>query len=304
MSKKREVSSAELDLLLNGGETVDVTEEVQAAEAAKAEAAAVKSEADLLAEHLAKQSAALAKLGEFQLRPLAKELFLAACDNVATNVGSNSMAPEVQKQIQLRAGLMAACGNDLSKVVDLIVEANGNDPREASATIYSTCFAVQKAMNFIVNLRYRRALDPKEDEDLVGTGAVKREDGATFAADPREEQRDPVPGLQPDEYERSADYDPVTPLEDQLVEAYVEVHDYLQLLTEAFGWDPERPMPFLYVMEGDDKFVPITDPIAALDIQQVRAKEARAKRTARQNDALASALAAARKQLKAAAARS
>lgn len=292
MAKKNRLTNS-IDMLLGKGEdTVDVTDELAAMDDLGREANAL--EAHIEAEKAAEtdEERRVREFGEFKLTPLAKALLDRACENVASNMGSNTMDESTQKQIQERAALFASCDNDLSLVVDAIVEALGeSDPRECSSVIYSTSFAVQKASNFIANLWYRRALDPVHDEDLATGGSVKRDDGASFAADRREELREPIIGLGPEK----TDEDPVQ----NVVDAYVEVHDFLQLLTECFGWDPDRSMPFCFVTEDNGAtFRPITDAMQALDISEVKARQSRKRREVRQTQALAAALVARRKLLR------
>lgn len=295
MARKNKLTNT-IDMLLGKGEDmVDVTDQLAAMDD-------LKSEADKLEAHLAEERAnetederRIRQFGEFKLTPLAKQLLDRSCENVASNMGSNTMDESTQKQIQERAALFAACDNNLGSVVDSIVEALGkDDPRECSSVIYSTCFAVQKASNFIANLWYRRALDPNEDQDFATGGSVKRDDGAAFAADQREELREPIIGLGP---EKTTE-DPVQ----NVADAYVEVHDYLQLMTEVFGWDPERPMPYCFVTEDNGAtFTPITDAMQALDISEVKSRQSRKRREVRQTQALAAALFTRRSMLKQAA---
>lgn len=299
--KKKLTNTIEM-LLGKGEDTVDVTDQVRVAEALEAEADKLEASFDETTKRLA----------EFKLTPRATKLLEAACENVSSNMGSNNMEPSAQKQIQERAALFAACDNDLGEVVDTLYGATARDDqasiKEAGSVIYSTCFAVQKAANFVANLWYRRALDPLENEDLAQGGTVVRDDGAAFHADRRQEDRGSIPGLGPDgevltiagssvEHDAAIADDWTDPVQN-VVDAYIELHYYLQLLTEAFGWDPERSMPFGFVMEKDGRFTPITDPIAMLDIMDVRSKEARKKRQVAQTQVLAAALAARRKLLR------
>lgn len=308
MSKKNKLTNT-IDMLLGKGEdTIDVTDERVAMDD-------LKAEADKLEAHLAEVKAnetdeerKVREFGEFKLTLRAKELLDRACENVGSNMGSNTMDEQSQKKIQERAALFAACNNNLADVVDAICEGLATeDPREASSVIYSTCFAVQKAANFIANLWYRRALDPVADQDLggvPGVGTVVRDDGTTFAADRREEQREPPVGLgndDPNAGELDAAYDIRGP-EDLVLEAHTDLHMYLQLVVEVFGWDPERPMPFCYVTEDNGAtFTPVFNAMQALDISEVKSRESRRRREARQTQALAAAIAARRKLLKAAA---
>lgn len=314
MSKKKNVLSNTLDMLLGPNEdTVDVTEQV-------AEHAELRREADALE---ATFDETTRRLAEFKLSPRALKLLDAACVNVASNMGSNAMDEAAQKQIQERAGLFAACDNDLVTVIDTIYDAlvkHADDAagvKSAASTIYSTCFAVQKATNFVANLWYRRALDPVADEDLGGAnrkvdGTVLREDGTVFHADQRAENRGSILGLGPDGEElttvgNATEHDGIggewdDPVQN-VVDAYAELHDYLQLLTEAFGWDAERAMPFLFVMRKDGGFDAVTDAIQALDIMEIKSKQSRAKRQIAQTQALSAAIAARRKVLRQAAKR-
>jgi len=296
MATKKKILNRTLDMILGPGEdTTDVTEQVREHEALGEEITKLEG---VVARDLANETDAerlTREFGEFKLTPLAKALLARACENVASNMGSNTMDDSTQKQIQERAALFAACDNNLASVVDAICDGlAAEDPRECSSVIYSTCFAVQKAANFIANLWYRRALDPVQDEDLASGGSVRRDDGASFPADQREELRDPIIGLGPE----NVDTDPVQ----DAVDAYEEVHTYLQLMTEVFGWDPDRSMPYCFVTEDNGAtFTPITDAMQGLDISEVKSRQARKRREVRQTQALAAALAARRKLLKAAA---
>lgn len=295
-NKTKGVFNKTLDLLSGNKDedTVDVTEELQAMDDLGEEIE--KLEAHVEAEK-AEMSEVDRRLLEFRLTPLAAKLLEAACDNVAQNMGSGVMDKADQHQFQERAQMFAACGNDLTVVIDTVCGVV-EDPREAASIVYSTCYAVQKAANFIGNLWYRRALDPLEDEDLgdrEGRGTVKREDGTSFWADTRQEQREPPYGLGPDD-ESGGDehYNPVL----NTLTAYTELHDYLQLLTEAFGWDPERPMPYAVIMSDDGKFQHVTDAMHALDNMEISSKKSRAKRQVRQTQVMAAAIAARRKILR------
>jgi len=73
-------------------------------------------------------------------------------------------------------------------------------------------------------------------------------------------------------------------------------------MTEAFGWDPDRSMPFCFVTEDNGAtFRPITDAMQALDISEVKSRQSRKRREIRQTQALAAALFARRSALRKAA---
>jgi hypothetical protein len=221
---------------------------------------------------------AQAKSKGFELSALTKALLDASCENVANSNGNGLTDESARKEAKAKADLMSACNNDLRTALVLITETNAYE--DAPSLCYSICFAVQKASNFVANLWLRRAVDPSDGEGL--------------AAHDYRERREPPYGLGGDAPEgveaQKQDYNAV-------LEAHDTLHIYLQLLTEAFGWDPENPMPFMFQQRKDGNFEPIHNGVHALDITQVKAQVARAKRQERRSTGLAAALKGARDQL-------
>ncbi|OYV62955.1 MAG: hypothetical protein B7X03_03610 [Parcubacteria group bacterium 21-58-10] len=240
---------------------VDVTDELRAAEAINVEIAALEADTSTVAAGIAK---AVNALGEIRLSPIAQRLLNDATINVANNkaVGLTGSAKEEALQ---RAALLKAANEDLPTAIDAICRSVPEDTR--GGVIYSLVYAIQKAAVFQGNLMYRRHIDPRADID------------EQLLVDQREAFRAPPYGLGPDP----------DPMADEAFEhgelahttvlrAVEELHIWLQLMTEAFGWDPERPMPYLVVMAKDGGFVQITDALAAFDLTEVRNQERRARR--------------------------
>lgn len=212
------------------------------------------------------------ELAQFPLTKLARKLLDQAMDNVSKSTGSGMTDDIARDKIQSQAALVSACGNDLTTTVQYLSEALEEDPLSIANSVYSICFSVMKAVVFIGNMQYRRALDPRGDYDL------------DKYVDYREEERDPPYGLgrdTPDEFDCKMD------AWSQIETAVDDLRHYLQLLTEAFGWDAERPMPFLNTTDDDGvTFTPIHDVVTAFDITQVKSQASRAKRAAKQSAAM------------------
>lgn len=223
------------------------------------------------------------ELAQFPLTKLARKLLDQAMDNVSKSTGSGMTDDIARDKIQSQAALVSACGNDLTTTVQYLSEALEEDPLSIANSVYSICFSVMKAVVFIGNMQYRRSLDPRGDYDL------------DKYVDYREEERDPPYGLgrdTPDEFDCKMD------AWSQIETAVDDLRHYLQLLTEAFGWDPERPMPFLNTTDDDGvTFTPIHDVITAFDITQVKSQASRAKRAAKQSAAMLNAAKRARAAL-------
>ena len=255
------------------------------------------------------------QLGSFNLTPGAQLLLDRAVDNLSRNTGVGLTDEDAKFDAQQRAAIINASGNDLSVAIIALSEAC-DDPLDAAPIVYSLLFNVLKSAVFIANLDYRNFLDPARDSDLhlyVNYGEVGKSVG--------EDARDPSdPKFNPD-----SRYD-VSPLEGQsgfetrpefllaqMRELYgeVDIHDegdvvaaslrdlryYLQLLSESFGQDPSRPMPFAFVAETNGDFTPITDAQVALDHAEVRRQASRAKKRAKQGAAMSAAAAKAREAL-------
>jgi len=237
-------------------DTVDVTPIDKLAELVEAETSA---------------ETATTKLSDFRLTHVAKALLDRAVVNVSENTGKGLEDPLARDSAETLAGIFEASGHDLSKVIDFTLEAMGDDPKAALNMIYKECYAVQKALNFIGNMTYRRALDLKGDFDLEAF------------VDYREENRSAPYGLEP-----LGDYDvndqAYSGQEDHeiVLAALEEVHIFLQLITEAYGWEPEQMMPYAVVQEKDESFSQIHDLVECLDLMELRFKESRRKRQEKQ----------------------
>lgn len=279
-------------------DTVDVTETVKSAEQLAAEEAALAAQ---VAADAAKVATAGDKLKEFRLTHLAKALLDKATVNVADNTGRGLEDPVARDMAETLAGIFDQCGHDLSKVLDFTMEAMGDDPQAALTFIYKECYAVQKALNFIGNMAYRRALDPKSDFDL------------DKFVDYREEERSAPYGLDPIgtwDDERHADNEGTGEggREDHelIFDALQDLHVLLQLTVESFGWEPvtsdgrDNSMPYMVVQEKDESFRQIHNLEECLDLMEIRYKESRAKRQQKQLDGLRKIQAAARAGLKSA----
>lgn len=268
-----------------GEDTADITESLKALEAA-----------DRLAEHVeanppSHAEVATDKLKEFRLSKVALALLDKALVNVAENTGRGLEDEQAKKQAQLLGGIVAVAEHDLSKAITFIIAAVPVE--QAVGTIYSLCYSVQKAMNFIGNMAYRKALDPASDFDLEQF------------VDYREDEHAAPYGLQPEgeftsndrKYEGQPDHEVV-------FDALEEVHIYLQLITEAFGWDATQPMPYMAVMNKDETFTQVHDLEQCLDAMEIRFKESRRKRQEQRTANLAATLAHAQKALLKASAKS
>lgn len=277
-------------------DTADVTEVIQIAEQLAAEQAAL--EAQIAADAAATKSAG-AKLKDFRLTHLAKALLDKAVVNVGENTGRGLEDPVAKDTAETVAGIFKDCDYDLSQVIDFTLEAMGDDPQAALGFIYKECYAVQKALNFIGNMAYRRALDVKGDFDL------------DKFVDYREEERSAPYGLDPIgtwDDERHADHEGAGGggREDHelIFDALEDLHVLLQLTVESFGWEPvtaegrDNSMPYMVVQEKNESFRQIHNLEECLDLMEIRYKESRAKRQAKQLEGLRKIQAATRAALK------
>ena len=276
-------------------DTVDITEAKKSAEELAAAEAALAAQVEADAQ---KSQTAGEKLGEFRLTHLAKAFLDKACVNVSENTGKGLDDPLAKDTAETIAGIFKDSGHDLSKVIDFTLEAMGDDPQAALGFIYKECYAVQKALNFIGNMAYRRALDPKADFDL------------DKFVDYREEERPAPYGLAPIgtwDDERALDNEGTAENgrtdSSLILNALEDLHILLQLTVESFGWDAENPMPYGAVMEKDETFRQIHGLEECLDIMEVRYKESRRKRAEKNLEGLRMIQAAARAALKKAAAK-
>lgn len=263
---------------------------------------AVANEANRLEEHLADDPAAKASLAleGFELTPGAKSLLDRAVDNLAQNTGANlggDVDPEFRQVVQSRAALLSAAGSDLSVAISCIVDACREDPKAIAGMVYSLAYNALKGAVFFANLDYRRYLDPRGDFDLTPYMKARVEDealGTEFNADQREEQRDPPPGMD-SVFDREIAYfqsiygSAVELTEDVFAAALTDLRTFLSLTAEAFGWDPERPMPFAQIAEPNGSFTPITDAQVALDHAEIKRKEARKRRAVADAERMAAA---------------
>jgi hypothetical protein len=245
-------------------------------------------EADLAADPTA---AAAIALSEYTLTPGARSLLDRAVDNLATNDGAAIEDPEFKQGVKLRAMLLNAAGGDLSVAIACIVDACRDEPKSISGLVYSLCYNTLKQAVFYANLDYRRYLDPRGDFDLTPYEGQRVEDealGHEFAADAREERRAPPLGME-DEIDREWAHfrevygTGVEITEDIFAAALTDLRIYLQLTTEAFGWDAQRPMAFANIAEPNGTFTPITDARQALDHSEVQRKLRRKERAVKDN---------------------
>jgi len=235
---------------------------------------------------------AAARLEVFQMSRVAKTLLDRAMDNLSSNDGKGLEAidPVAAKRVAERAELASLCGGDIPTIIGFICDAI--PVLRAENAIYTFLFSVQKAVNFVGSSWYRRALDPKADFDLEAF------------VDYREEERTAPMGLEPDgEFEQNDRAYPTQEDHEVIFAALEEVHLYLQLLSESFGHDPEQPMPYMMVMEKDEKFTSIYDLQQALDALEIKRKANAAKREVQRAEDMAAVMARARKVLLTAAAR-
>lgn len=271
---------------------VDVTDEL----AAKAE---LEAEISKLAEAVAEDAPptsvvkAVEKLVDLKLGRVAQQLLNSATENVATNraIGLEGSAKD---EALNRATLFKVCDGDLTRVIEAIIGCTGESER--GGVVYSAVYAVQKAACFVANNVYRRELD-RRDDDMEARGEV----ALPMNVDPREDHREPPYGLGPEPSDLELEGGGAT--HETALDGFTELHTYLQLLTEAFGWDPDRPMPYLVTQSKDGHFVQITDAEAALDLMEVRRNESRARAQDRRSKSLKQASQLAMKFIKSAVAK-
>lgn len=265
------------------------------------------------------QMEAAAAAEVYDLTPGARSLLDRAVDSLSSADGASIEDPDFKLAVRNRSALLSASGGDLAVALSCIVQAMSADPRAISGTVYSLCYATLKQAVFYCNLDYRRYLDPRGDFDLTSyrhpnigddynPAVVQEALGLDFSADQREERRDAPPGLD-SELEREWAYfgavygSTVDSTEDVFAASLADLRTYLQLLTEAFGWTPDSPMPYANVMRPDGGFDPITDPMVALDNQELSNKERRKVRQVKQANAMLAAAQIAAARLTAAAKR-
>lgn len=243
-----------------------------------------------LEEEVAKDAAveptAANKLADFRLSHVARALLDKACVNVSENKGTGIEDPVARDTTGVIADLFSIADYDIGNVVNLIITNLGDDPKAALSMSYKACYALQKALNFVGNMAYRRALDPKSDFDLEQF------------VDYREEERSAPYGLDPiGAFDINDAMYEGQPDEDIVFNALEECHILLQLLTEMCGWDPEQPMPYAVIQNKDESFEQIHDLQHCLDLMEIRYKESRARRQQNTLDALRKVQVAARAAL-------
>lgn len=269
---------------------------------------AIGNEINRLEDHLADDPAATAAaaLEGFELTPGARSLLDRAVDNLSQqNANGFDADPEFKQVVAQRAELLSACGSDLNVAIGCLVDACSEDPKAIAGMVYSLCYNALKGAVFFANLDYRRYLDPRGDFDLTPYMKARVEDealGTEFESDARSEQREPPAGIE-SSIDREIAYfssiygSSVVLTEDVFAAALSDLRTFLSLTAEAFGWDPDRPMPFTNIAEANGSFTPITDPQVALDNAELRRKESRRKRAVADAERMAAAAARARAML-------
>lgn len=255
---------------------------------------------------------AAAELEEYNLTPGAKSLLDRALDNLSQNTGAGLEDADARAEVQMRAELIAAAGNDLSVVIEALVDS-AERPQEVGASLYRLSYQIVKSAGFIANMDRQRWLDPRGDFDLYASSYVthvdtrRGEDGN----DPRTtddvgspDKREDIPSA-PDGLATSVDrsYEWLrevygSSIEDEgdvFAAALSDLRLYLQLTIESFGWnsDPrgqiEGELPYVTIMAADGSFERITDATLALDHHEIKRQEARIKRRERQAKQLTAA---------------
>jgi hypothetical protein len=248
---------------------------------------------------LAGVKAARAQLGVFELSQTARLILDRACENVAGNKGftprPGTSEIEHDREVKLReetlqrAALFTAFGCDLPDVLECMREQV--DLESLPGLVYSTCFAVQKAANFAANLMYRRAIDKANGEGIAPHDHREQQEAPCGLGAENEEVAFDADGNRlfnvAGGVERQTEYEVI-------LQAYTDVHLYLQLLTEVYGWDIEAPMPYMYVSNPDGTFAPIWGAEQTLDMMEVRSKASAVKRIERRSSLLAATLAGAK----------
>lgn len=240
-----------------------------------------------------------------RLSPMTKQLRQAAAENVATQRPAAWMDNGQKTETANRAALMQLVSFDVAKAIAYLVDALPVE--DVPGQVYSLCFAVQKAANFVANTQYRQALRTDEDrraEDVM-VGLVP---GQSFD----DAHQDAPCGLgggdeEPLDFGDSREhYDSQLRKDQEILTAFEELHLWLQLVAEAHGWDADEPMPYMYLAnrgtdgEPTGNFHRIDGAEHALDVMEVRGAESRARRAKKRADGLGKALAAARAALMAA----
>lgn len=263
----------------------DSTDGHHEADDAALEAQEQQTEAHALEAHIAEDdpaAKAMLELEGFRMTPGAKSLLDRAMDNLSKNDGAGLEDPDARIAAKQRAALVEAAGNDLSVVIAALVASCEGNPRDIAPTVFSVCFNVLKSAVFIANLDYRRYLDPRADFDL------------TMYVDLREDEPSAPAGLATSverefEYFRETYGASCEDIEDVFACSLEDLRLWLQLTSESFGWDPDRPIPFAYMQRPDGGFDPINDPALALDNAEIKRKEGQKRRRERETARMSAA---------------
>lgn len=302
-------------------DTVDITKQVKAEQAAAEEPGEQVEERDSMA-------SAAAQLENFELSRGSASLLDRALDSISRNNGAGLDDPDAVLEAKLRAQLIKASGNSLSTAISGIVQVVPVD--DMPSAVYSLLYSVMRNVLFFANLDYRAAqgMDVNSEDAVVAEwfyryvgdettsealGRVIRDaEGHAIELSPDERERDveaPV-GFETrreaqlrmlqEQYGHGASGDRAhlvgADSEDAanaVLTATSDLRLFFQLTAESFGWDPERPMPYGNVRNPDGTFTPITDVEIALDATEIKRKAAQAKRKEKNRATLSAAALAA-----------
>lgn len=248
-----------------------------------------KLEGLLLDEAGDRAAMAMSKLADFTLEPRVLDLLEFCIDNVIDSKPERIEDKGRRAKAEMHVAILEMADRDLSAAIDLIVQsaAKGDEP----GAVYGLCYALQKSSTYRSNLLYREALDPKADQDADEEHNIAPHDHALHADAPVGcgADVDELDELTVGKFNVEGGFRKLSRYEQVLVD-YQDLYYYLQLLTEAFGWDPDAPMPYSYEVSGDGataKFRAIYDAEMALDHQQVQANARKALRADKQAEASA-----------------
>lgn len=280
-------------------DTTDITERLRReadANALEANIAAEAAEEAARVAAMSNQDRRIEELADFELSDEVKALLAESLANVARNTGSGITDAEAKQAVQDRSTLIGLVDGDFGVALDLIAEGS-TDAQMAASAIYKLCFAVQKGANFICNNKYRRLIDPSREDDADGsTSNIAPHDhrdrvGTPYGLDAAHEYGN---GL-----EFATNPDPVG----ELLCTLSDLHWYLQIVSEAFGWSSDLPMPYMFIVTLQETFIPVTDPQQALDHVEVASAKRRRERVVKANTNMAAVLLKARAALTRAAAK-
>mgnify|MGYP007027769357 FL=1 len=248
---------------------------------------------------------AAAELEEYNLTPGAKNLLDRAMDNLGQNNGGNIEDADARAEVQMRAELISAAGNDLSIVIEALVDS-ASRPQEVGASLYRLSYQIIKSAGFLANMDRQRWLDPRGDFDLFASAYTthvdtrRGEDGNdprdtidVGSADRREDEPSAPDGLMTSvdrqiEWLRETYGSMVEEEDDVFAASLADLRLFLQLTIESFGWNMDAAnrmdgeLPYVSVMNADGSFERITDPVVALDHHEIKRQESRIKRRERQ----------------------